>query len=36
LLLLADRSLTGRKVALALSEIVAERGAPVSITMTRN
>ena len=33
LLLLADSSLTGRKVALALSQVVAERGAPVSITV---
>jgi putative transposase len=34
LLLLADRSLTGQKVALALSLIVgAERGAPASITV---
>jgi len=33
LLLLADRSLTGQKVALALSRIIAERGAPVSITV---
>jgi len=28
-----DSSLTGLKVALALSEVVAERGAPVSITV---
>ena len=33
LTLLVDRSLTGQKVALALSEIVAERGAPLSITV---
>jgi len=33
LLLLADSSLTGQKVALALSQVVAERGAPVSITV---
>jgi putative transposase len=33
LLLLADRSLTGQKVALALSLVVAERGAPTSITV---
>jgi len=33
LLLLADSSLTGHKVALALSEVVAERGAPGSITV---
>ncbi len=33
LLLLADSSLTGHKVALALSQVVAERGAPVSITV---
>ncbi len=33
LVLLVDSSLTGQKVALALSEIVAERGAPVSITV---
>ena len=33
LLLLADSSLTGKKVALALSEVIAERGAPVSITV---
>jgi putative transposase len=33
LLLLAERSLTGQKVALALSQVVAERGAPVSITV---
>src|SRR5208282_3015094 len=33
LALLIDSSLTGQKVALALSEIVAERGAPVSITV---
>ena len=33
LLLLADRSLNGHKVALALSQVIAERGAPVSITV---
>jgi putative transposase len=33
LLLLADSSLTGQKVALALSQVVAERRAPVSITV---
>jgi putative transposase len=33
LLLLADRSLTGHKVALARSLVVAERGAPLSITV---
>lgn len=33
LLLLADSSRTGHKVALALSHVVAERGAPVSITV---
>ena len=33
LLLLADSSLSGQKVALALSQVVAERGAPVSITV---
>jgi putative transposase len=33
LLLLADSSLTGHKVALALSQVIAERGAPVSITV---
>jgi putative transposase len=32
-LLLADSSLTGHKVALALSQAVVERGAPVSITV---
>jgi transposase InsO family protein len=32
-LLLADRSLTGHKVALALSQVIAERGAPISITV---
>ncbi len=32
-LLLADSSLTGQKVALALSQVVAERGAPMSITV---
>jgi hypothetical protein len=31
--LLADSSLTGQKVAWALSQVVAERGAPVSITV---
>jgi putative transposase len=33
LLLLADSSLTGQKVALALSQVIAARGAPVSITV---
>jgi putative transposase len=33
LVLLADRSLSGQKVALALSQVIAERGAPVSITV---
>jgi putative transposase len=33
MLLLADSPLTGQKVALALSQVVAERGAPVSITV---
>ena len=33
LLLLADSSLTGHKVALALSQVIAERGTPVSITV---
>jgi putative transposase len=33
LLLVADSSLTGQKVALALSLVVAERGAPTSITV---
>ncbi len=33
LLLLADSSLSGQKVALALSVVIAERGAPVSITV---
>ncbi len=33
LLLLADSSLTGHKVALALSQVVAERGAPTSTTV---
>ena len=33
LTLLVDSSLTGTKVAQALSEIIAERGAPVSITV---
>ena len=33
LALLVDSSLTGQKVALALSEIVAERGAPGLITV---
>jgi putative transposase len=32
-LLLADSSLNGQKVALALSVVVAERGAPISITV---
>ncbi len=32
-LLLADSSLNGHKVALALSQVIAERGAPVSITV---
>ena len=32
-LLLADSSLTGNKVALALSQAIAERGTPVSITV---
>jgi putative transposase len=32
-LLLADRSLTGRKVALALAQVIAERGTPTSITV---
>ena len=32
-MLLADSSLTGQKVALALSQVIAERGAPVSITV---
>ncbi len=32
-LLLADSSLTGHKVALALSQAIVERGAPVSITV---
>jgi putative transposase len=32
-LLLADSSLTGQKVALALSQVIAARGAPVSITV---
>jgi putative transposase len=32
-LLLADSSLTGNKVALALSQAIAERGAPASITV---
>ena len=32
-LLLADRSLTGQKVALALSQAIVERAAPVSITV---
>jgi hypothetical protein len=35
LLLLANRSLNGHKVALALSQVVAERGAPVSITVDK-
>ena len=33
LLLSADSSLTGEKVAMALSVVVAERGAPASITV---
>jgi putative transposase len=33
LLLLADSSLTGHNVALALSQVIAERGTPVSITV---
>ena len=33
LVLLADSSLTGQKVALALAQVVAERGTPVSITV---
>ena len=33
LLLLADSSLTGQKVTLALSQVIAARGAPVSITV---
>src|SRR5207245_6095347 len=33
LLLLADSSLTGQKVALALSQVIAARGTPVSITV---
>ena len=33
LVLLADSSLSGHKVALALSLVIAERGAPVSITV---
>ena len=33
MLLLADSSLTGQKVALALSQVIAERGAPMSITV---
>jgi putative transposase len=33
LLLLADSSLTGQKVALALSQVIAQRGAPASITV---
>src|SRR5271156_2493970 len=32
-LLLADSSLSGHKVALALSQVIAERGAPMSITV---
>jgi len=32
-LLLPDRSLSGAKVALALAQVIAERGAPVSITV---
>jgi putative transposase len=33
LLLLADRSLSGQKVAFALSQVIAKRGVPVSITV---
>ena len=33
LLLLADRSLTGQKVALALGQVIAERRTPISITV---
>jgi putative transposase len=33
LLLLADSSLSGHKVAMALSQVIAERGAPTSITV---
>jgi putative transposase len=33
LLLLADSSLTGQKVALALTQVIAERGTPTSITV---
>ena len=33
LLLLADSSLTGQKAALALSQVIAARGVPVSITV---
>ena len=33
LLLLADNSLTGQKVALALGVVIAERGAPLAITV---
>ena len=33
LLLLADSSLTGQKVVLALSVVIAERGAPLAITV---
>jgi putative transposase len=33
LALLPDSSLTGQKAALALSQVVAERGTPVSITV---
>ena len=32
-LLLADSALNGHKVALALSQVIAERGAPMSITV---
>jgi putative transposase len=33
LLLLADSSLNGHTVAIALSQVIAERGAPTSITV---
>jgi putative transposase len=33
LTLIADRALNGHRVALALSQVVAERGAPESITV---
>jgi hypothetical protein len=32
-LLLVDSSLTGQKVALALAQVIAARGTPVSITV---